>query len=265
MNSVYKETLRQIEPYKDWVYFHGLTEGEVLNIESAINNKFPKYFREYLKIFGVRQDLVFGLLSKEDDFFKLTEYLPNDIKKSFVVIGDNGGEDFWLLNSEDDNDTNIYEWKHWLNGEVVNMGYNFETLLNQSISKLLDDKIVRATNDLKFWNVQFAIPTNDENSLYTTLSFEPTQQWELEEISSANVHCYLTKVKLDNTEIKLKRQEYEGWNSPIYYFNLKEPVSNFGKHSLIKDLDTKLKQTFPEYSLIDYGILPFGYEIDEDE
>lgn len=42
---------------------------------------------------------------------------------------------------------------------------------------------------------------------------------EAEEISSANVHCYLTKVKLDNTEIKLKRQEYEGWNSPIYYFN----------------------------------------------
>lgn len=46
---------------------------------------------------------------------------------------------------------------------------------------------------------------------------------------------------------------------------LKEPVSNFGKHSLIKDLDNKLKQTFPAYSLIDYGILPLGYEIDEDE
>lgn len=72
-------------------------------------------------------------------------------------------------------------------------------------------------------------------------------------------------MKLNNIEIKLTKQEYDGWNSPIYYFNFKEPVSNFGRHSMIKDIDNKLKQTFPEYSLIDYGILPLGEEIDEDE
>ncbi|MDA3616004.1 SMI1/KNR4 family protein [Polluticaenibacter yanchengensis] len=66
-------------------------------MKKKIENKFPNYFRTFLKIFGVRQDLVFGLLNRAEDFIKLTEYLPNDIKKSFVVIGDNGGEDFWLL------------------------------------------------------------------------------------------------------------------------------------------------------------------------
>lgn len=265
MKTTYKDILQQIEPYKDRVCFHGLTEVEILNIEKNIENRFPNYFREFLKIFGVRQDLFFGLLSKEDDFLQQTEYLPNEIKKSFVVIGDSGGEGFWLLNSQNDNDTDIYEWKHWLDGKVENIGYNFEALLKQSISKLLDEKIEREINKNKFWNVQFAIPTKDENLIYSTIPFEPIQEWELEEISPANVLCYLTKVKLGNDEIKLTKQEYNGWNSPIYYFNLKEPVSNFGKHSLIKDIDNKLKQTFPEYSLIDYGILCLGEGIDEEE
>ena len=265
MNMTYIDIIREIEPYKDKVYFYGLTEEEVSNIEINIENKFPNYFREFLKIFGVRQDLVFGLLRKEDDFIEKAEYLPDDIKKSFVIIGDNGGEDFWLLNNKNENDTNIYEWKHWLDGKVVKIGYNFETLLKQRVSELSSEKTEREINDNKFWNVQFVIPTKDEKLIYSTIPLTPMQDWELEEISPAKVHCYLTIAKLYDTEIKLTKQEYEGWNSPIYYFNLKEPVSNFGRYSRIKDLDNKLKQTFSEYCLVDYGILSLTDEMNEDE
>ena len=263
MNANYTDILRQIEPYKDKVFYYGLTEDEVVIIEKNIGKRFPNYFREFLKVFGVRQDFVSGLLNKEGDFVEQTAFLPEDIKNSFVIIGDNGGEDFWLLNTENENDTNVYQWQHWLDGKVANIGYNFETLINESISKLSDTKIKRETNDNKFWNVQFAIPTNDEKLIYSTIQIETIQDWELEEISPAKVHCYLKKVKLDSTEIILTKQEYYGWDSPIYYFNLKEPVSNFGKYSLIKDIDNKLKQTFSDYSLVDYGILSLTEELDD--
>ena len=256
MNKVYTEILRQIEPYKDTIYFHGLTEEEVLNIEKNSKSKFPNYFREFLKIFGVRQDLFFGLLNKEDDFVQKKEYLPNHIKKSFVIIGDNGGEDFWLLNRKDEKDTNVYEWKHWLDGKVEKIGYDFETLLKDNITKLSDTEIKRETNDKKSWCVQFAITTDDEQKIYSTIPMTLIQDWELMEISPVQVHCYKTKAKLIDKEISFSRQEYIGWSSPIFYFELEEPVINFGKYSLIKDIDNKLKQTFSKYSLVDYGILP---------
>jgi hypothetical protein len=41
----------------------------------------------------------------------------------------------------------------------------------------------------------------------------------------------------------------------MHFFNLREPVSQFGQYSLIKDLDAKLKAAFSGYKLIDYGIL----------
>lgn len=232
-----------------------MTETEVTEIEKEIGKTFPIYFREFLKIFGVRQDFVFGLLTKETDFIKLTNYLPDEIRKSFILIGDNGGEDFWLLNTDLPGDTNLYEWQHWLDGNVVKLGYNFETLLKENLSKLSDTDAESITNDKKCWCVQFAVPTDREEKIYSTIPLTLIQDWELREISPAQVYCYETKAKLVDRVIKFGRQEYVGWSSPTYYFNLKEHLSEFGKKSLIKDIDSKLQKAFPEYQLIDYGIL----------
>jgi hypothetical protein len=260
MESFYQDILKKIEPHKDKVFYHGLKESEILEIEKKIGKKFPFYFQEFLKTFGVRQDFVFGLIENENTFIENFEYLPNEIKKSFILIGDNGGEDFWLLNSENEKDTNIYEWQHWLNGDVVELGYNFETLLNESILKLSDKAIKRETNDLKNWCVQFAITTENEQKIYDTISLSIIEDWKLEQVSPAEVYCYERKVKLGDKIIKFTRQEYSGWDSPVYYFDLKEPANEFGKESLIKEIDTKLRKVFPEYNLIDYGILPLTEE-----
>lgn len=262
MDKLYIDIKRQIEPFRDKVFYHGLTETEVTDIEQKIGNKFPTYFREFLKIFGVRQDFVFGLFTREIDFVERTNYLPDELKKSFILIGDNGGEDFWLLNIDNQNDTNLYEWQHWLDGEVVKLGYDFETLLDESISKLSDRNIKRETNDKKSWRVQFAITTDNEQNIYATIPLTLIQDWELKEVSPAQVHCYETKAKLTDKVIKFTRQEYAGWSSPTYYFNLKEPANEFGPQSLIKKIDANLKKTFPKYKLIDYGILALS---DNDE
>ncbi|SHM70580.1 hypothetical protein SAMN05216311_10322 [Chitinophaga sp. CF418] len=48
----------------------------------------------------------------------------------------------------------------------------------------------------------------------------------------------------------------------MYFFNLREPVSQFGQYSMIKDLDAKLKASFSGYKLIDYGMLTLKDDID---
>jgi hypothetical protein len=255
MDNLYIDIKRQLEPFKDKVFYYGLTETEVTDFEQKIGKTFPSYFREFLHVFGVRQDFVFGLLPREIDFIERTNYLPDEIKKSFILIGDNGGEDFWLLNTNNQNDTDLYEWQHWLDGKVVKLGHNFETLIKESISKLSDKEIKSETNDKKNWCVQFTIPTDNEQKIYGTIPLTPIQDWELKEVTPAQVHCFETNAKLVDKIIKLTKQEYAGWESPIYYFNLKEPAKEYGKESLIKEIDSKLKTAFPKYRLIDYGIL----------
>lgn len=262
MNISYNDLVTQLEPFKDKVLYHGLTETEIVNLEQKTGKSFPVYFREFLRIFGIRQDFVSGLLKREVDFIERTNYLPEEIKMSYVLIGDNGGEDFWLLNTENHNDTNLYEWQHWSDGAVVKTGFNFETLLKESIANLTDNGVEKETNAHKFWHVQFAVPADNEQKIYETIPLAPVQEWNLKEVSPAQVYCYETIVNLAGKEIKFERQESAGWASPIYYFNLKEPAIEFGEQSLIKDIDAKLKKAFPAYKLIDYGILALK---DEDE
>lgn len=57
MNSFYENIKQQLEPYKDIVFYYGLSEPEVTGIETEIGKRFPVYFREFLKVFGVRQDM----------------------------------------------------------------------------------------------------------------------------------------------------------------------------------------------------------------
>lgn len=254
----YDKILQQLTPYKDIVFYYGLTEDAILEIEQKIHTRFPSYFREFLKIFGVRQDWVFELITDENTFIKRTAYLPQQIRDLYVLVGENGGEDFWLLNARDERDTDIYEW---YDGEITNLGFNFESLLERNIFKLSNKETSRESNESKSWCVQFSIPTNNEPKIYSTIPLKIIREWELREITPAKVYCYETTAKLVDKTISFRKSEFSGWSSPSYYFDLKEPVSQFGQYSLIKEIDAKLKEAFPKYKLIDYGILPL---LDED-
>lgn len=259
MDPFYKDLLEQLTPYRDLVYYYGLTEHEIATIEREISQKFPGYFREFLKTFGVRQDLVFGLYAKEKDFAAQKEYLPKNLRRTYILIGDNGGEDYWLLNAIDETDTNVYEWQHWAGGKVVPLGFDFGALLKKGVAALSDPSVPHISNAGKSWCVQFSIPTGDEQRIYAAIPLTLTGDWELKEVTPAEVYCYEARAMLVEMPITLKRDEYAGWSSPTYYFDLQEPVSHFGQPSLIKELDGRLKTAFPQYKLIDYGILQDSY------
>ncbi|HWB91562.1 MAG TPA: SMI1/KNR4 family protein [Puia sp.] len=255
MDPLYNDLMQQLAPYEDRVYYYGLTETEIAVIERETGQKFPAYFRAFLKTFGVRQDIVFGLFTSERDFAAQKQYLPKNLKKAYILIGDNGGKDYWLLNANDETDTNLYEWQHWVGERVVPLGFNFGDLLKKSIAALSDPKVPREPVAAKNWCVQFSIPTGNEERIYSTIPLIRIEAWELKEISPAEVYCYEAKAMLAEKPITLKRNDYAGWSSPSYYFDLQEPVSHFGLPSLIKELDGKLRKAFPQYKLIDYGIL----------
>ncbi|ACU60960.1 SMI1/KNR4 family protein [Chitinophaga pinensis] len=262
MSISYDKILEELYPFRDYVFYYGLSDSELTDLEQSIAQKFPDYYRDFLKLFGVRQDFVFGLLSRESDFVSAACNLPIDIRDKYVVVGDNGGEDYWLLNALDYSDTGIYEWQHWLEGDVVRMEHDFQELLNQSLSNLSDVQRKLVKNDDKSWCVQFSIKTNEEQKIYSSIPLVLSQEWTYTGISSANVHSFKAAAELGQKNIMFKRLEYAIWDSPRYFFDLREPVSQFGQYSLIKEIDAKLKAAFSGYNLIDYGILSLMDDMD---
>lgn len=82
MSIDYDKIIENLHPFRDHVFYYGLSETELTYLEQSIQQKFPDYYRNFLKLFGVRQDWVFGLLSRESDFVRARHNLAK-LKASF--------------------------------------------------------------------------------------------------------------------------------------------------------------------------------------
>lgn len=260
MLAFFQEIQQQLIPYQDKVYYHGVPEAEIADLEQQLARPLPGYFREFLGIFGFHQDIVFGLYYRTGDLIERAKYLPEEIQERYILIGDNGGEDFWLLRADDHNDTEVYEWQYWPGGEIVPLGFTFQELIQRSADQLAKRADTLVANEDKRWAVQFSIKTNDEDAIYSAIPLQRITDWELDSVSPAGVYSYDAEGVLAGIGLSLTKQAYAGWEAPIYYFELRQALDHAENPSLIRLLDGKLKPVFPGYSLVDYGILSFPEE-----
>jgi len=237
-----------------------LTSDEVDKLEKQIGQRFPAYFRQFLLTFGIRQDFVFELFKREQDFVDEYKYLPKSLRQHFVPIGgSSAGGDTWLIKTQS-NGNRIYELWHEGDGELTILDFSFIELIDRNIEELSELYDRKPYNKDKNWCVQFAITTTKESLLLKTIGAQQTKGWTDAEISSAGVYTYNTEIELAFKKIRLGRQEYKDWKKPTYYFDWKEPAYQIGTGSFIRALDKNLTKAFKDYKLIDYGILALSDE-----
>lgn len=149
-----KTFLEQLKPFGSKVVISPLSEQEVRQIEKQLNRALPGYYREFLLNIGLRQDAVWGLNESLRDFGPLTGFLPEGPSERFFGFGNNGGEDYWLLNSAGPDDITIYEYGSYCNYEIKSLGKTFEGLLNEAIGQLRENAADLIDNTKKTWAVQ---------------------------------------------------------------------------------------------------------------
>lgn len=249
----------KLSDFKDKVTISPLSETEVNEIERILDRELPTYYRDFLLQVGLKQDVVWGLNDRVNDFDPLEDFLPDGESKRFFRFGNNGGEDYWLLRNDDPSDKTIYEYDYYCNFEIKSLNKTFHDLLNESIWQLTENQDQLTINSDKVWAVQFSIDTNNESniieSLKTEFNCEIANEVMYTETSPAKVVCSVGKITLQGIEIPLKKQEYEGWETASFYFDWKESVTDMKENSLIKRIEKNLIRSGLKVTLIDYGIM----------
>ncbi|MGL4581932.1 MAG: hypothetical protein ACRCVU_03000, partial [Flavobacterium sp.] len=177
----------------------------------------------------------------------------------YLMIGDNGGEDYWMLRTEKVRSQRVF---NWVDDEVEKTDFNFEDLINYALEQLEDDEVVYLNNADKSWCVQFAITTTDEASIYDTLPLVTTGEWKAQGRNEAGVDESIRNIKLNNQPMVLRRLNYDEWSAPTYFIDYKESLDSVMRKGLIKQWTAILKDKYPEFDLIDYGILPTDFEME---
>ena len=96
-----------LSPHEGNYVAFGLSQDKIDQLERKVGQSFPPYYRAYLGLLGLKQDVIFGLLERETDFIPLDDFLPPEQGMRFFRIGDNGGEEDWLLRSDKPSDSQI--------------------------------------------------------------------------------------------------------------------------------------------------------------
>lgn len=249
-----EEAVRSIE---DIVFYIGLSHDEVTSIEQKIGKNLPVYFFDFLTKFGFQQDLVRGLFSDEESFIEHNSYLDEseDLEK-YVMIGDNGGEDFWMLRIDDPTDLTIY---NWVDDEVECTEMTFLSLFDYEIGLRKEPGILWDTNDQKCWNTQFIIKTNDESLIYETIPLVLKADWSKQEVLDSGVVSYESVASLLGKDIVFSKSNCEAWDYTLYSFDWQEPLSQTKKYSHVKEWQSLLLHAFGEDCLVDMGFFPLSF------
>lgn len=252
----FKEKLKEFELK---VVTSPLSESDVIVIESILSRKLPNYYREFLLTIGLKQDAIWGLNDAIRDFDPLVDFLPDGQSKHFFRFGHNGGEDYWLLRNDDWSDRTIYEFDFYTDFEIKSLGKTFDDLLEEAIRQLTENKNSLIANSEKVWAVQFSIDIHNVNVIIDSLKkeFDCSLVKDLEnvQVSSAGVISSMGTIKLQGSEIPIKKQEYKDWETSSFYFDWKESIDDMNENSFIKKVENTLKKDGLKVILIDYGIM----------
>jgi hypothetical protein len=74
-------------------------------------------------------------------------------------------------------------------------------------------------------------------------------------VSSAGVINSKGRIKLQGSEIPIKKQEYKDWETASFSFDWKESIDDMNENSFIKKVENTLKKDGLKVILIDYGIM----------
>lgn len=255
----YESLLTALSPYADKVAYVPLSSAEIDHLEDVAGHRFPSFYRDYLRLFGLLQDFVFGLLQTPADFKTTCAYLTKADKAHYIAIGDNGGEDCWLLRTDaTELDNRLYECQHWNEQEIVPLEFSFADLLHTSCQQLRESYTNRLFNHQKSWHAEVSIYTSEEQKLLIALQATLQIPWEQTGISPANVTSFRSTISSPLGTYPLSRLEYPDWETPIYSFHLQDNfVQLQAGDSTIKKIDRILQNVFGKsYILVDYGLLP---------
>lgn len=254
----YQEIMDRLKAVGDKVFYIPMTEVAVANLEQQVGIDFPEYYRDFLLHFGMHQDFVLGLFTNADDLIEQNKYLQESVP-DYLMIGDNGGEDYWILRTVKVKSQRVFTW---IDDEIAKTDFTFEDLLRHALEQVEQEDVVTLDNSEKSWCVQFAITTKDEEALYTALPLKLTSTWKLVEQSEAGVDEYVAQAVLDGEATEISRLTYDAWSTPTYAIHYKESLDSVKKQGKIKEWTAVLKAKFPEFNLVDYGILPTDFEMD---
>lgn len=253
MNLI-QDILKEVKQYEDSVVITPLPEEKIEAIDSLYNYRLPEYFKCFLRFIGLRQDLIFGLLDKVNDFTNLNDFINSD---DYFRFGDNGiNAEYWLLKLDNENDRTVYLFDFDKTDEIIPLSFSFDDLLLNSIADLKQYYKNRPLNSSKRWGYNIEVKEKSLEKIYNQLKTEfyteIVEPFKLEKPLGYGVKTFKAKMKIEGYLVEFRKTSVI--KEDIYIsFDLIEPISI--TNPFIEKVKDNLIQSSLKLKIYEIGII----------
>ncbi|TWT31348.1 SMI1/KNR4 family protein [Blastopirellula retiformator] len=228
-----------------------LTLEEIDELESDCQRKLPEPIRQWLATVGAPQNVCYRLPENESRFITMQQWTPAGY---FAFASDEDLDATFVL----DDQANVY---------MLQLGSKKpEPVSGTFVEYVLANLAPREPIEEIKWHTQLAFQTDEEDIVLRELSeaFSLTDLggWQYQDTSPAEVITYTNSCVSPNGDVKISRQEYNGWDAPIYYFNREVDIAQIRR---LKSIFRRFEKLNIGFKLIDYGLLAMGGDDNEEE
>jgi hypothetical protein len=200
----YKKMLKELAPFMDKVVLCPALNEEIEILQSCYDKEIPDYFIEFLRVFGLKQDLTDEIFDRVDKYESFIDYMSSDI---YFPIGSNLSEGYLFIKF-DNQDQNIYEYYHDGN-EIVNLG-SFEEFIYKKTNQIKENYENIKLNTEKVFQAHYRIETGNDKFLIKELS-KYIDVKLLKPLSHVDTNLIGTKkyeglIQIDDYQLKLVKE-----------------------------------------------------------
>lgn len=216
-----------------------LTDAEFSELSNKCDRAIPDSVRSLLQTIGFPQNVSYLLPDDEDRFLSYQQGIPEE----------------YCVFACDDSDDNLYAVGP---NEVLFRLDPYEGAIhNQSgtIETWLLDRLNNPSESAPIWKVQLCFQTCNEKRILDLLSqsfkLSEVGDWEFVDKSQADVVTHHRNCVIEGKAVYVSRQQYDGWETPIFYLDRDIPASSVRD---FKGIFKQFKELEIGFKLINYGV-----------
>ncbi len=254
-HSFYLEQRSRLENFDDRIFYHPMTVSEIYGSEAKIGYPLPPYFRDFLAVFGVKQDILPWLLWTDGAFFIPGGLLPEADQGRFITVGRLTGYGLYFLNFSNPNDQMVYKLEFEENKRLVPVGL-FPDLVKKGIDEAIEMYQERTLNDEKIRKVEFHFYSKDYDAVLTPIldhiQAEDLPEFRFDTLEN-DVAIWKTTLQFEGKTVELERHEgFDDVIYPKYFLTVTEPITDLKSGSFVEFIrgcykEKEIKLEFLEY------------------
>lgn len=232
----YLKEAERLTVHSDRVFFHPMSSEEILKTEEKTGYLLPPYFRDFLSVFGTKQEILPWMIWVDGAFGIDGNFVPESFKNTLYIIGRGTKHGQFFISFSEPLDPTVYLLEFGKEKSLVPVG-QFTDLVKNGVDALIETYDDLRPNSEKVRKAVLHFFSGDYDKVIDPIleyiDADELPEFTFSKLEEDVVICH-SEIQIKNRNIILERHEgFDPDEYPKFLLRLTEPLTDLKTDSFI--------------------------------